>query len=47
VLSALLLAVVAAAEVAYTTLANLADPPLDEPFAAQEWSARATLGASG
>jgi AhpD family alkylhydroperoxidase len=40
-----------AAQVAYTTLANLAanlaDPALDEPFAAQEWNARATLGASG
>ena len=40
-----------AAQVAYTTLANLvanlADPPLDEPFAGQEWDARATLGASG
>jgi AhpD family alkylhydroperoxidase len=40
-----------AAQVVYTTLANLAanlaDPPLDEPFAAQEWGARARLGASG
>ena len=40
-----------AAQVAYTTLANLvanlADPPVDEPFAAQEWEQRATLGASG
>jgi AhpD family alkylhydroperoxidase len=40
-----------ATQVAYTTLANLvanlADPPVDEPFAAQEWEPRATLGASG
>jgi AhpD family alkylhydroperoxidase len=40
-----------AAQVVYTTLANLvanlADPPLDEPFAAQRWDLRATLGASG
>ena len=40
-----------ATQVAYTTLANLvanlADPPVDEPFAAQEWEQRATLGASG
>jgi AhpD family alkylhydroperoxidase len=39
------------AQVVYTTfanlVANLADPPLDEPFAAQEWEQRATLGASG
>jgi hypothetical protein len=37
--------------VAYTTfanlIANLADPPVDEPFAPQEWEQRATLGASG
>jgi AhpD family alkylhydroperoxidase len=41
-----------ATQVVYTTLANLAanlaDPPLDEPFAAQRWELRrATLGASG
>ena len=36
-----------ATQVAYTTLANLAAPPVDEPFAAQEWEQRATLGASG
>ena len=40
-----------AAQVAYTTfanlVANLADTPVDEPFAAQEWEPRATLGASG
>ncbi len=39
------------AQVVYTTfanlVANLADPPVDEPFAAQEWEQRATLGASG
>ena len=39
------------AQVVYTTfanlVANLADPPVDEPFAAQEWEPRATLGASG
>jgi hypothetical protein len=40
-----------ATQVAYTTLANLvanlADPPVDGPFAPQEWEPRATLGASG
>ena len=40
-----------ATQVAYTTLANvvanLADAPVDEPFAPQEWEPRATLGASG
>jgi AhpD family alkylhydroperoxidase len=40
-----------ATQVAYTTLANLAanlaDPPVDEPFAPQAWEPRATLGASG
>jgi AhpD family alkylhydroperoxidase len=40
-----------AAQVVYTTfanlVANLADPPVDEPFAAQQWDLRATLGASG
>jgi AhpD family alkylhydroperoxidase len=36
-----------ATQVAYTTLANLVDTPIDEPFAAQEWEQRATLGASG
>jgi AhpD family alkylhydroperoxidase len=39
------------AQVVYTTFANLAanlaDPPVDEPFAPQEWDPRATLGASG
>ena len=40
-----------AAQVAYTTLANLVanlgDTPVDEQFGAQEWEPRATLGASG
>ena len=40
-----------AAQVVYTTfanlVANLADTPVDEPFGAQEWGPRATLGASG
>jgi AhpD family alkylhydroperoxidase len=39
------------AQVVYTTFANLAanlaDPPVDEPFAEQEWDGRATLRTSG
>ena len=39
------------AQVVYTTFANLAanlaDPPVDEPFAEHEWDGRATLRTSG